>query len=137
MEAVAFKVVLDGTATLDGRVDADADYAQAKEEKHCDPLEYGDACALAFDLSHTMVITIRTRDLLRSFPCPLFSDFLQRNRLILDIGKVYLLDWGVLAMRYLVFLEHGRWPTRDIVVLSGGIVIDRGGLLVCRIFLNY
>ena len=79
METVTFKVVLDGTASLDGSVDADADYAQAKEEKHCDPLKYGDACALAFDLSHTLVITVRTRDLLRPFPCPLFSYFLQCN----------------------------------------------------------
>ena len=85
MKPLTFEIVLDGTTSLNGRVDADADNAQTEKEKHGDPFEHGSASALALHLRHTRVITILARDFLRLFPGSFLRYFLQSHRFIFDI----------------------------------------------------
>ena len=70
MQPLALEVVLDGSAALDRRVDADANDTEAEEEEHGDPLEDGDAGALALDLGHPAVPAVLAGHFLRAPPRP-------------------------------------------------------------------
>ena len=85
MEPLALKVVLDGTSTLDRRVDTDANDAEAEEEEHGDPFEDSYAGAFPFHLGHSHFSAVLARHFLGSPPRPLLLDLFQGHGLVLDV----------------------------------------------------
>ena len=76
MKPFALKIVLNGTTSLDRRIDANADNAQAKEKEHRNPFKNGGAGTFTLDFGHAGVITMRTRNFLRLFTSSFLCDLL-------------------------------------------------------------
>ena len=85
VEPLALEVVLDGAASLDRGVDADADDADTKEEEHGRPLEHSHASALSSHLRRDLAIAMWTGQLLRLFACFLLLDLTECLRLVFDL----------------------------------------------------
>ena len=64
VETFALEIILNVATSLNRRVNADAEYAAAEEQKDAHPLQYGPARALPLDLCVTYISTFLTGHLL-------------------------------------------------------------------------